>query len=546
MESFEAILEEYLQERDPEIGALVEGVILKIDRNYAFVDIGSKREALLPRSELFDAEGRALFGVGDRIQALVVKRISPEGQVLLSARKILEERALETLKRAFLAKEPVRVRVHREIKGGYEVRYQGLLTGFLPRSQAQKSLEGPSEEEVEVLVLRIDEKSFVVSQKAFAELERERKLQKIKKIIEEEGILEGRVKAKVKGGYLLDFDGVITGFLPLSELTHRRILPDEVPISEGDLLRVKVIEWIPEKGKLKVSHKALEEDPWERVLEKYAVDQRIRGRVVKVENFGAFVEIEPGLEGLLPASEISWKRGVRPADIVKVGDLIEAVITELVPEKKKLTLSLKRLEPSPWEVLAEELKVGDVIEAPIRNVTDFGLFLEVREGIDGFIHASKVAWGKVENLRELFSPGQMVRAKIIELDPERKRLLLSIRDLSPDPWETFSENFRVGDEVEGLVVRQIPGKGYLIRVGEGVIGFLPRSELARERKGKEPINSGERLKVLILELDPSQRRLVLSEQAYQRKLEEEEFQAYKTKGDSTKRGRAIRIPLDKD
>lgn len=546
MESFEAILENYLQEREPEIGALVEGTILKIDRNYAFVDIGSKREALVPRSELIDSHGNPVFRVGDRVQALVMRKISPEGQFLLSIRKILEDRAIEELRRAYFERIPVKVRIQRETKGGYEVKYQGLLTGFLPRSQTLRSWEGFSEGEIEVLVLQVDERSFVVSQKAFVEMERERRLREIIRIIETEGILEGKIKSKVKGGYVIDFDGVLTGFLPLSELTHRRIMPDEAPVSEGDRLRVKVIEWVPEKCKLKVSHKALEEDPWKHVLERYAVDQRVRGRVVKVEKFGAFVEVEPGLEGLLPASEISWKRGTKPADFLKVGDLIEAVITELIPEKRKLILSLKRLEPSPWEILATKLKVGEVVDTIVRSVTDFGLFVEVTEGVEGFIHASKIAWEKIDNLKEVFKPGQTIKAKVIEFNPERRRLQLSIRDLAPDPWQVFCESFGVGDTIEGELIKQIPGKGYLVKVGEGVIGFLPKSELVRERRGKDPVDLQEKLRVLIIELDPNQRRLILSERAYQAKMEEEEYLAYKSKGASPKGLKPIKIIKEKD
>lgn len=546
MENFEAILEEYLIESEPQIGSLVEGVIVKVDRNYAFVDIGSKREALLPKDELIDVYGRTIFKVGDTVTALVVRRLSPEGQVLLSVRKILEEKALETLRKAFSQKEPVKVKIHREVKGGYEVKFEGLITGFLPRSQVLRTEDPFQGDEIEVLVIQVGEKAFVVSQRAFAEAVKERKLKEIVKIIEEDGILEGKVKARVKGGFLIDFEGVLTGFLPFSELTRRRILPDETPISEGDTLKVKAIEWDPVKRKLKVSHKVLEADPWKYVHERYAVDQRVRGRVVKVENFGAFVEIEPGLEGLLPASEISWKRGVKPGDIVQVGDLIEAIITDLDPEKRKLTLSLKRLEPSPWEILAQELKEGDIVEGPIKTVTDFGLFVEVREGVDGFIHASRVSWERIENLQESFKPGQIVRAKVIEIDTQKRRLLLSIKDLLTDPWQDFCEAYKTGDAVEGLIVKQIPGKGYLVRIKEGIVGFLPRSEISRERRGKGSFDSEEKVKLLIIELEPSQRRLILSEKAYQEKIEEEDYLAYKSREEASKKGRIIKIALDKE
>lgn len=544
MENFAEILENYFQERTYEVGDQVEGPIVKMGRNYALVDIGTKKEAALPLEELKDLEGNLIFNLGDRVRAIVVKRISQEDQFLLSTRKILEEEALKRLKEAFEKGDPIEVKLSKPVKAGYEVIYEGLIKGFLPQSQLLRSQSSEGSERIKVLLLKLNERSFVASQRAYQQRERELKLKELERKIQEGEILEGKVKGSVKGGYLLDFDGLITGFLPLSEVTRRRLRSGESYLAEGDQIAVKVLEWDPEKRKLKVSHKVLELDPWEGVEDRYRPDQRVKGKVVKIENFGAFVELEPGLEGLLPASEISWKKGLKPKDILQEGDLIEAIITELNPQERKLILSLRRLEENPWETVAKELRVGQIVEAPIKTVTDFGLFVEIREGVDGFIHVSQVSWDRVEDLKSLFKVGDLIKAKVIELNPENKRLALSIRELKPNPWIEFSQTHKVGEEIEGEIKKEVPGKGYLLRIEEGITGFLPMRELAETRKSKA-LREGERVKGIIITLDPEQKRLWVSEKAYILKEEKAEVLAYqgKVSQESSKGVSKIKIEL---
>jgi len=259
MEDFATLLETYFSEKERtySLGEKVKGYLVHLDEKYGYVDIGTKKEALISREELFDLEGKLLFKKGDEIEALVIKAL-PEGRYFLSVKKILEEELKRALKEAFERKEAILVKIKGQIKGGFEVIYQGVLQGFLPLSQA---VEPSQEEEVSVLILRLDEKGFVVSQKAYLEREREKKLKELIGVIEREGILEGRVKKEVKGGYLVDFEGVLTGFLPYSELTRRRLSSYEGFLKEGDQLKVKVLSWDRVQKKLKVSLKALEHDP---------------------------------------------------------------------------------------------------------------------------------------------------------------------------------------------------------------------------------------------------------------------------------------------
>lgn len=432
MENFEEILNAFVNKCTYKVGDIVEGVLVKLSKDFAFVDLGTKREALLPVEELKDLEGRVLFNIGDTVKAQIVKNLSAEGHFLLSVKKIMEDEAWEEIKKAFYEEKPLEVSITKAIKGGFEVVYKGLLTGFLPQSQVGKEVRDKLPVKLPVFIINLNQRSFVVSHRAYQRREREFKEKALIQKIETEGILEGRVKTRVKGGFLLEFDGVLTGFLPLSELTRRRLKPEEIYLKEGDVLRVKVLEWDPQRKKLKVSHRVLEPDPWEGIELRYSLEQRVKGKVVKIENFGAFVELEPGLEGLLPASEISWKKGLRPKDILQEGDLIEVVVIDLKPEERRLILSLKRLEEDPWDIIAKTLKVGDIIKATIKTITDFGLFVEVREGVDGFIHISQIDWDRVSDLRGQFKEGEEVRAQVLELDPQKRKLILSLKTLKPD------------------------------------------------------------------------------------------------------------------
>jgi len=541
MENFASLLEEYLSqaEKSYQLGEKVEGTIVHLDENFAYVDIGTKKEARLPLEELKDLEGNLLFKVGDPVKAIIVKRLA-EATYLLSLRKILEEEARLELRLAFEKKEPVRIRVGKPVKGGFEALYRGIITGFLPQSQFKEKGE---EWEIEVLIQKMDEKGLIFSQRAFLERERKRKLKELIERIEREGLLEGKVKKAVKGGYLVDFEGVLTGYLPFSELTRRRLEAWEGFLKEGDGVRVKVLTWKKDSQKLRLSLKALEPDPWETSSHKYSLDQRVRGRVVKVLNFGAFVELEPGLEGLLPASELSWKKGLKPADILSEGELVEVAITEFNPQERRLILSLKRLEEDPWERLVREFKVGDTISGPIKTITPFGMFVEVLEGVDGFVHISEVSWERLENLEGQFKPGERVEAKIIGLDPEKKRLVLSLRALRPNPWDELSQELRVGEVVEGVIVGVAKNQGYLVRIKEGVVGYLPLKEVSQTEKGTPRVfQEGDSVKGKVILFEPQKRRLWLSEKAYLLEEEKRELEAYQGKEGGTRRrlGRLIK------
>lgn len=534
MENFTTIFEEYLskQEKSLHLGEIVQGRIIHLSKDYAFVDIGVKKEALLPIAEITDRKGHLIFQIGEEIRAVITKKLSGEEIYLLSVRKLFEERAREKLREAYQKGVPIKIRIIKSIKGGYEVEFSDLLKGFLPKSQCPLEIK---EGEIPVLILKLEDNSFVVSHKAYLEKERELKLKELEGKIQRGEILQGVVKKVVKGGYLIDFDGVLTGFLPFSEVTRAKVKNLESLLREGVEIRVKVLEWNPEKKRLRVSAKALEPDPWEKAERRYQLDQRVRGKITRVENFGAFVEIEPGLEGLIPAREISWKKGLKPSDVLKEDDWIEGVIIDFNPHEKKMVISLKRMEESPWEKVTKDLKIGDIVTGKIKTITDFGLFIELAEGVEGFIHISKVSWERVANLKSLFKIGGEISAKILEIDPEKKKLILSLKDLKEDPWIEITTKFREGDIVEGLIVKELQGKGYLVKITEGVVGFLPNREVGGETKReKRALKEGELLRGKIILLDPEKKKLWISEKAYLEELERKEIEEYKKKEEEKK------------
>ncbi len=518
-ENFKTLLEEYFKRTDTpiKVGEVVTGVVVHFDGENYFVDLGGKAEAILPKSEVIDSEE---IRIGEKVLAIVAQR-RQSGAYVLSVKKLFEKRVKEEFEELFAKGLPLRVKVMSPVKGGYVVSFKGVIPAFLPGSQAVKDPDFLGKE-ISVLPLEKKGESYIVSQKAYLAKERELKKKEIEEKVKEGLPLLGRVKAKVKGGFIVDFEEVIAGFLPFSELTYRRLTSPEEYLQIGDEVRVSVLSYDPIQGKLKVSLKALEKDPWTEVLEKYPVDSRHVGTVVEVKPFGAFVELEPGVEGLIPASEISWQRGLKPQEVLSQGDRVEVVVLEVKPEERRMLLSLKRLEEDPWEVFAREHKVGDIISGNVRGVVDFGLFVEVREGVVGFVHRSEVSWKRNQNLKEAFSEGSEVTAKILELNPSEKRLKLSIKALVPNPWDLASESLKPGTNISGKIKQILPGKGYIVELTEDISGFLPFREVPQGEKFKE----GDEVQAKITLFDRAKERLHLSVKALREEEEKRLAQEY--------------------
>ncbi len=537
MENWAQEFEEYLNKSfsPPKIGDTVRGKVVTITEEYVFVDIGLKNEAVIPLSEVKSKTGEIFLSEGDEVEALVERWNPSEGLLVLSYRKVFEKKLREEIEKAYSEKTEIIVVPYALVKGGYRVIYKNLLEGFMPFSQSYFRRKPEKQEELlnkelEVLVLAVERGNFIVSRRAFLEKEFEKKKQKVLTELKETGTVEGEVIKCVEGGYVINIEDVITGFLPFQELAWHRIEDPGSYLKPGDRVKVKVIRFDEKKERLRLSIKALLPDPWEEAGKKYKEGDRIRGKVTKVFNKGAFVEVEPGVEGLIPASEVSWKK-VKVRDVISEGDMVEAVIIDFRPSEKKMALSLKKLEPDPWEVFASEVKTGDVLTGKIVTVTDYGLFVEVKEGVEGFVHISNVSWERVENLKELYKPGEEIMVKVLELIPEKKRLQLSIKHLKPNPWEEIADKIKEGDVVEG-VIKEIQEKGLQVEVFPGVRAFIPLKEIDEDRH-KEKIlkkfNPGDKIKAKVVLFEPEKKRFILSRVKYLKELEEKEFKEFKQK-----------------
>ncbi|QJA06890.1 30S ribosomal protein S1 [Thermosulfurimonas marina] len=528
-ENFESLLETQSEPVHLRRGAVVEGRVLAINPDWTFVDIGYKSEGIVATEEFRRADGTLRVQEGDRIEVLVERVRGQDGLVRLSFAKLLQSRAWERILSAQKEGGVLEAYVVEPIKGGFAVEIEGVRA-FLPFSHAY--LEPPRERNeivgktirVEVLSASRRRNNVVVSHKNVLEKEREARRRELLESLEEGQVVEGTVSKILDYGVFVDLGG-LDAFMHLSDLSWGKVRHPEDLLREGDRLRVRVLSVDREKAKIKVGLKQLTPDPWERVAEKYREGDRVTGRVVSLTSFGAFVEVEPGVEGLIHISELSWTKRVKhPREMLSVGDQVEVVILKVDPEARRLSLSLRRVEPNPWEILAENMPPGTVIEAPVKTVTDFGIFVEVTQDIDGFIHISDLSWGRLEHPSERFKPGDVVRAVVLKIDPEREKLSLGIKQLRPDPWEVAPQKYPVGSTVSGRVTK-VTDFGVFVEVEGGLEGLVHVSEISEERV-EDPaklFEVGQEVKAKVLRLDPEKRRLSLSIRRYQEEAEREAY-----------------------
>ncbi len=528
-ETFEELLKSEAEPRFLRRGSIIEGTILTINPDWTFVDIGYKSEGLIPTAEFRRADGSLRVKEGDRIEALVERIRGEDGLVRLSFAKLLENRAWERILKAQKEGEVLEAYVIEPIKGGFAVEIEGVRA-FLPFSHAY--LERPADPnqivgqniKVEVISASRKRNNVVVSRKNALQKEIEARKRALFESLAEGQVREGTVTRILDYGAFIDLGGV-EGFLHVSDLSWGKVKHPGDLLRPGDRVRVKVLSFDPQKEKIKLGIKQLTPDPWQQVKEKYHEGDRVKGRVVSLTSFGAFVEVEPGVEGLIHISELSWTKRLRhPRELLSVGDQVEAVVLKVDPENRRLSLSLRRVEPNPWEVLVENMPPGTVIEAPIKTVTDFGIFVEVTEDIDGFIHISDLSWGKLAHPSDKFKVGDVVRAVVLKIDPEKERLNLGIKQLYPNPWETAPEKYPVGAVVAGKISK-VADFGLFVEIEEGLEGLVHVSEIGPE-KLKSPVGHfevGQEVKAKVIRLEPEKRRMSLSIRRY---LEEKERQEY--------------------
>ena len=511
------LLEDYSHFAPPAEGEILPGKVVKLTAKEAIIDFGYKADGVVPIEQLLGPDGTPQFHPGDPIDVMIEHGERPEGYVLLSHEKARRVRVWDHLEKAFQEQSTISGRVLGRVKGGLSIDVG--VNSFMPGSQVDPrpvhNLDSFVGQDIPVKIIKLNRRrgNVVVSRKGAVEQEINLRKTETISALAEGSVLTGVVKNLTDYGAFVDLGG-IDGLLHVTDMSYSRITHPSEMLHPGDSITVKVLKFDPDKERVSLGIKQLQPDPWITVIERYPPNARVVGRVVNVTDYGAFVELEPGVEGLIHISEMTWSRRMKhPSKVVKPGDQVEAVVLEVHPKERRISLGLKQLEPNPWTTIEDRYSVGSVVEGRVRNMTDFGAFVEIEEGIDGLVHVSDLSWTRrVKHPSEMLRKGQMVQTVILAIDAKSKRLSLGIKQLQPDAWEQFFQNHQVGDIVHGRVVR-LANFGVFVELAEGVEGLCHNSEVPGfvPRKSEEPpIAVGEEHDFKIIKMNEVERKIGLS------------------------------------
>jgi small subunit ribosomal protein S1 len=499
------------------VGEIIPGKLIALTDESAVVDIGYKTEGILPIAEL--KESIEPLGEGSEIYVVVKQLEGPDTYVRLSYKEALQKRAWERIGMAAETGTPVKGRITERVKGGFKVNLGGV-EAFLPASQVNlhqvRNLDAWQGKEIEAKIIKLNKKqsNIVISRRALLEEEQVKKREEVLGGLEEGYIVQGRVKSLTDYGAFIDLGGV-DGLLHITDMSWKRVQHAKELFKVGDIVQVKILKLDREQGRINLGYKQLLPDPWDTIAERYPAGSRVRGKVTRIVNYGAFVELEEGIEGLIHVSEMSWdKRLKHPSKYVKIGDEVLVEVIGVDSKERRLSFSLKQLTPDPWKLFTETHSVGIRVRGVIRGLTDFGAFVEVEKGIEGLVHVSDISRQRVKQPSEVLKKGQEVDVVIQSLDLTNRKLSLSMKELEPDPWEVFFATHRLGDIVKGKIAR-FASFGAFVDLGAGVEGLCHISELSDERveKPEDVVKVGQETEFRILKLDPSQRRIGLSTRA---------------------------------
>jgi small subunit ribosomal protein S1 len=520
MEDFSAALEAFEREQAAEAAAVeaygdkvVSGTVLKQTEKHLVVDVGLKSEGLVPLEQVVDHTGAARFQPGDVIE-VVIEREEPEGGYLVSYEKAQRLRVWDTIEKAANDKTPVMGTVVSRVKGGLTVDIG--MKAFLPGSQLEirpvRNLDGYLGQQIEVRVIKLNKKrgNVVVSRKEILEEEQTAKRSHTLEQLGEGAVLTGTVKNLTDYGAFVDLGG-IDGLLHITDMSWGRLTHPRDLVNVGDEIQVKVLKFDKDKQRVSLGFKQLTPDPWLDATERYPVGAHVKGRVLSVTDYGSFVELEQGIEGLVHLSEMTWsKRLKHPSKLVKPGDEVETVVLSVNPADRRISLGMKQLMENPWEHLTERYPAGTIVEGRVRNLTDFGAFIEIEDGIDGLVHVSNLSWTKrVKHPSEVVKKGEKVKAVVLGVEPQNRRLSLGIKQLQPDVWESFFANHRVGDVVHGKVLRTAQF-GAFVEIAEGVEGLCHISEAVGDDGGPAKLEQGQEHEFKIIKINVEEKKVGLS------------------------------------
>lgn len=497
-------------------GEVVTGRIISVDKDHVLVDIGYKSEGQIRIQEFKDDDGNVNAQVGDSVEVMVEWWDDEDERVVLSKEKASNIKVWDAIKKCYDEDGTIEGVISNRVKGGFSVDIG--VQAFLPGSQADlrpiRNLDELVGQKYEFKVLKYNRKrsNIVLSRRAILEKKREEKRSTTLASIFEGKIVDGYVKNITDYGVFIDLGGV-DGLLHITDISWGRVKHPSELFAVGDPIKVKILSFDLEKERVSLGMKQLTVDPWSIASEKYPVGSRITGTVVSLTDYGAFIELEEGIEGLIHVSEMSWTRKIRhPSKVVSVGEEVDAIVLDIKPESRRISLGMKQVVPNPWDVIAEKYPVGTTIEGKIKNITDFGLFIGIDEGIDGLVHISDISWIKrIKHPSEIYKKGDVVQAIVLDIEKESERFSLGIKQLQDDPWKSVAERYEVGKEITGTVTN-LTDFGIFVELEEGIEGLVHVSEISKE-KIKTPVgkyNIGEVITARVMNINSDERRIGLS------------------------------------
>ena len=530
-EDFQTLYEDSL--KTMEEGQILKGIVIEINPDHVTVDVGYKSEGHIPVQEFLRRNKKVDVKVGDRIDVFLEKMDSGEGLLLLSKEKADKVTVWRDVSRSCREGEVMEGEIVSKVKGGLSVDLGGI-NAFLPGSQIDlkpvRNLDALIGQRLKFKVIKFNRKrnNIVLSRRTLLEEERKQLREDTLKNIKEGDLVEGTVKNLTDYGAFVDLGGM-DGLLHITDIAWGRIGHPSEKLSVGDRIKVKVLHFDQEKGKVSLGLKQALPDPWDSVPEGYPVGTRIKGKVVNTTDYGVFVELEEGVEGLVHVSELTWNKKLKhPSKVVHIGDTVEVMVLDCDPIKRRISLGMKQIEPNPWALIEERYPVGAKVAGRVKTITDFGIFIGFEEGVDGLVHVSEMSWTKkIKHPGEFYKKGQEVEAIVLNIDPRNERFSLGIKQLTPDPWKDVSRRYRRGEIVTGKVTN-VTDFGAFVELEEGIEGLVHVSEISREKveRPSDTLKVGDTVSAIVLHIDSHERRIGLSMKGVLEKTEKAEIEKY--------------------
>ena len=532
---FEALLNAQEEERGEtafDEGEVVTGKVIAVSEDAVLVDIGAKAEGRIEITEFREEDGTININVGDIVEVYIVDLISEDGQCVLSKREADRQRMWDEIAKKVEAEETVTGRIISRVKGGLQVDIG--VKAFLPGSQVElrptRNLDKFIGQEFDFKIIKFNKKrgNIVLSRRALLEYERQFLKEKTLEKLQDNAVMRGVVKNITEYGAFVDLGG-IDGLLHITDMSWGRVSHPEEVLKIGDEVTVKVLKFNRETERVSLGMKQLLPDPWAGAEQRYPAGAHVMGRVVSLIDYGAFVELEEGIEGLIHISEMSWTQRVKhPSKVVARGEIVNCVVLKIDEEGKKISLGIKQLEPNPWNVIADRYPPGTRIRGKIRNITDFGIFIGIEDGIDGLVHISDMSWTqKIKHPSELYKKGDDVEAVVTHIDVEQERFSLSIKDLEDNPWETLTARLGVGSNTRAKITK-IENFGAFAEIEDGIEGLIHISELSTERidNPESVVQVGQEVDVEVISIDAKEQKIALSMRSYQQRAERGKLRGY--------------------